>query len=175
MVFSSVGQWFMFICESYLKWVWFSHLVFSSFFAVVWLPDKGITKNESQSCWFPFPHVCDLKKVSLVSFLEEIEPTNRFSPVRRLSTAELSLASTWCGDTYRNNYFWFAGGHGGTALTISQCFGLSKPNHLIESLSNLGKMLFLRHYHIGKVSENYDIFIGKVYFVCCLCLCFSKI
>lgn len=72
-------------------------LAFSSFFAVVWLLGKGITKNESQSCWFPFSHVCDLKIVSLVSFLEEIEPTNRFIPARRLSAVELSLASAWCG------------------------------------------------------------------------------
>ena len=72
-------------------------LAFSSFFAVIRFLGKVITKNESQSCWFSFFHVCDLKIVSLVSFLGEIEPTNRFSPARRLSVVELSLASTRCG------------------------------------------------------------------------------
>ena len=34
-------------------------------------------------------HIFNLEKASLVSFLEEIEPTNRFIPARRLSAAEL--------------------------------------------------------------------------------------
>ena len=33
------------------------------------------------------------------------------------------------------------------------------------SFSNLGKMLYLYHYLLGKVLENHDIYIGKVYFI----------
>ena len=68
-------------------------LAFFSFFAVIRFLGKVITKNESQSCWFSFFHVFNLEIVPLVSFLEEIEPTNSFIPARRLSAVELSLAS----------------------------------------------------------------------------------
>jgi hypothetical protein len=46
----------------------------------------------AKSVWFSFSHVFDLEKASLVSFLEEIEPRNLFSPDQPLSVAELSLA-----------------------------------------------------------------------------------